>query len=234
VSNSTAVVSFPPNNWIMQLDDKPGVLFWSSCLHVDADGSPKAYHPDGSPPGLDYIANAGYPGNWWGIACDSDGDPYIQQAHQEAPGYYVSTTALIDNTLHTNSPARYVNSGKIPFIVLPSSPKFSPKQKLGDLSMVFNTANARYSWAIYADIGPRNAIGEGSMALCEALGLNPSPKTGGTEAEVIATVYWPGSVIGWPRSQDELKGAATQLFKAWGGFASCQEAMPQFDWTKFS
>jgi Fungal chitosanase of glycosyl hydrolase group 75 len=231
--STTAVVTFG-TNWIMQLDHKPGILFWSCPLNVDADGHPEAYHPGGSPPGLDYLANAGQPGNWWGVACDSKGNPYLQSDKHPAPGFYISTTALEDHTFSGNNPNRYVHSGKIPFIVLPSSPKFHPQQKLGDLAMCFNTQSGQRSWAIYADVGPKNQIGEGSMALNAALGLSDSPKSGGTDTEIIAMVFWPGSTIGWPRSSAELSQKADELFNAWGGIATCKEAMPQFDWTKFS
>jgi hypothetical protein len=233
MANKTAVVIFG-TNYIMQLDEKPGVLFWTCPLHVDADGHPQAYHPSGSPPGLDFLANAGKPGNWWGIACDSQGTPYTQTPDHPAPGFYVSTTALTDHTIQNNNPARYVDSGKVPFIVLPSKPKFDPRQQLGDLAMVFNPSAGKQSWAIYADIGPANQIGEGSMALNEAMDLSSNPKSGGTDKEIIAMVFWPGSKVGWPRSNEELSAKAQELFTAWGGFASCQEAMPQFDWTKFS
>src|SRR5258708_2675267 len=80
-------------------------------LAVDADGSPHAYAPSGSGlQGLDYLANAGHSGNWWGIATDSHGMPYIQGPNTPAPGYYVSTTALEDGSKAVNDPARYVNS----------------------------------------------------------------------------------------------------------------------------
>jgi hypothetical protein len=233
MSTKTAVVIFG-TNYIMQLDDKPGVLFWSCPLHVDADGHPEAYHPQGSPPGLDFLANAGHPGNWWGIATDAKGKPHVQTDDHPAPGFYVSTTALIDNTIQNHDPARYVHSGKVPFIVLPSKPKFDPRQTLGDLAMCFNTQTGDQSWAIYADIGPTNQIGEGSMALCKALGLSDNPKSGGTNKEIIVMVFWPGSRIGWPRAAEELRLAANQLFKAWGGFETLQLAMPQFSWSKFN
>jgi Fungal chitosanase of glycosyl hydrolase group 75 len=232
MSKSTAVVIFG-TNYIMQLDDKPGVLFWTCPLAVDADGHPEAYHPKSSPPGLDWLGNAGEPGNWWGIATNSKGIPYVQTEQHPAPGFYVSTTALEDHTFPGHNPARYVHSGKTPFIVLPSKPKFDPRQQLGDLAMVFNTETGSSSWAIYADIGPANQIGEGSMALASALGLSDSPKSGGTDKEIIAMVYWPGSKIGWPRSADELSQKAHELFADWGGITSCKEAMPQFSWDKF-
>jgi len=228
----TAVVIFGGDS-IWQLDDKPGTLYWTCPLMVDADGSPHAYHPDGSPPGLDYLANAGSPGNWWGIATDSGGDPYIQKDTDVAPGFYVSTTALIDGAWPTSSPNKYVDSELWPFIVLPSSPKFSDRQQLGDLCMCFNNRTGRSSWAIYADIGPSNEIGEGSMALCDALGVDSDPKSGGTDSEDIAMVYFSGSRIGWPRDADELAAKAHQLFRQWGGFASCRIAMPQFNWDQF-
>ena len=231
-TDATAVVIFG-DNWIMQLDSKPGILFWSSKMSVDADGHPQCYHPAGSPPGLDFLANAGKPGNWWGIACDSKGKPYIQTNEMEAPGFYVSTTALVDSAFKENHPAKYVNAGKVPYIVLPSSPKFSPKQKLGDLAMCFNTQNGKKSWAIYADVGPKNAIGEGSMHLSEMLGLSVSPKTGGTQKEIIATVFWPGSSIGWPKLHIELAATAEKLFMEWGGYDSLMAGMPQYDWSKF-
>ena len=82
-------------------------------MDIDADGSPHAYHPNGSPPGLDYLANAGSPGNWWGIATDnqkSSGNPVVQDSSDPAPGFYVATTALIDTSKSWKNPLAYVNS----------------------------------------------------------------------------------------------------------------------------
>jgi Fungal chitosanase of glycosyl hydrolase group 75 len=229
----TAVVTFGTNQ-IMQLDDKPGVLFWSCPLHVDADGHPQAYHASGSPPGLDHLANAGRPGNWWGIACDSKGKPYVQTDEHPAPGFYISTTALEDHTVAPQDPARYVHSGEVPFIVLPSRPRFAPQQALGDLAMCFHTETGKSSWAIYADIGPANQLGEGSMCLARELGLSDSPKTGGTDKEKIVMVYFPGSKLGWPWPLPELAARAEELFDEWGALETLAAAMPQFDWSAFA
>jgi Fungal chitosanase of glycosyl hydrolase group 75 len=233
-NGKTAVVIFGSDS-IWQLDDKPGVLYWTCALAIDADGHPKCYHPSGSPPGLDYLENAGSPGNWWGIACNPDttGKPYVQSSTDPAPGFYVSTTALVDGAFPASSPSKYVNSGTVPFVVLPSKPKFSDKQQLGDLCMCFNNATGKCSWAIYADIGPSNQIGEGSMALADALGISSDPKSGGTSNESIAMVYFPGSRIGWPRSNAELQAEACDLFNGWGGYESAKIAMPQFNWDQF-
>lgn len=238
----SSVVSFG-SNYIMQLDAKPGVLGWTCPLAVDADGHPKCYHPQGSPPGLDYLANAGKPGNWWGIACNPEttGKPYVQKDTDPAPGFYVSTTALLNAKYPASSPLRYVHSGEVPFIVLPSKPVFSPsaafpknpQQKLGDLACVFHNGTGKKSWAVYADIGPSNKIGEGSMALATALGLSDSPKSGGESKEVIAMIFFPGSKIGWPRPNEELELAAWHLFDQWGGYESAKALLPQINWSQF-
>lgn len=236
-SGRSSVVSFG-SNYIMQLNAEPGVLGWTCPLAIDGDGHPKCYHPQGSPPGLDYLANAGSPGNWWGIATnngEADGTPFIQSAKMPAPGFYVSTTALVDPARKPDNPARYVNSGEIPFIVLPSKPVFSqkPKQILGDLALVFNNKTGKKSWAVYADIGPSNEIGEGSMALADALGIKSDPKTGGESQEVIAMIYFPGSKIGWPLPHAQLETAAWKLFDDWGGYVSAKELLPQINWEQF-
>ena len=49
------------------------VLVFESRLRIDADGAPNAYGPAGTEP-LDALANAGHPGNWWGIVTDDAGN----------------------------------------------------------------------------------------------------------------------------------------------------------------
>ena len=228
----TAQLIFGGGNYIFHLDDKPGPLFWTSKLHVDADGSGRAYHPHGSPPGLDYLDNAGSQRNgWWGISVAPNGLPYTQTEQDPNPGFYVSTTALEDNGLPRSNPARYVDSEKVPFFVLPSRPHFGAS--LADLGMFFNLETGASSWAIYADVGPANQIGEGSIRLNENLGLSGDPKTGGTEKEIIATVLFPGSRVGWPRSNEELEAAAKAAFEKWGGLDSLKAGLPKADWSKF-
>lgn len=158
-------------------------IHFTAGLMIDADGSPHAYHPRGSPPGLDYLANAGKPGNWWGVATDENGNPYVQVAADPAPGFYVSTTALERTEYQKFDPRRYVDSEIEPFFVLPS--KFPAKIKLGTKGTITNTENGKTIPAIYADIGPAAKIGEGSIALAEALGIPSNPKTGGTEKKII-------------------------------------------------
>lgn len=164
---------------------KDNAYFYQSKMGVDADGAPNAYHPNGK--GLDYLANAGKPGNWWGIAT-SNGEPVVQKNTDPFPGYYVSVTALIDGNYSVTNPLRYVDATQIPYIVLPPGEQRTGA-RLGDIAFVYNTQNGRSSFAIYADSGPKNEIGEGSIALAAQLGINSSAKKGGQASGVIYLVF---------------------------------------------
>lgn len=164
---------------------KGNVISFTAGFQVDADGSPRAYHPAGSPPGLDYLANAGHDGNWWGLATYSSGQPIVQGEADSAPGFYVSTTALQNPKYGIADPRRYTNSETVSFIVLPSN--FPAKVPLGAKCAVTFMGNR--ALAIYADIGPRFQLGEGSIALAKYLGINSDPKRGGTEEKMLYEVY---------------------------------------------
>src|SRR5262249_3417990 len=158
---------------IWELGDPPALIFRSG-MNIDADGAPDAYHPDNT--GRDYLANAGKPGNWWVLVTDNnrrDGNPVVQGPDDPAPGYYISTTALQDTSKRVSDPRRYVNSAEIPYIALP--PRFGHGVALGDVVVVLNESSASIAFAIFADIGPPDSIGEGSIALASLLGVNPSP-----------------------------------------------------------
>lgn len=158
-------------------------------MSIDADGSPHAYHKDNTK-ALDYLANAGKPGNWWALATDngkSDGNPLVQTAEDPAPGYYISTTALIDKSKSYSDPRRYVDSETVPYIVMP--PNFSADFKLGDIALVINRKNNKRCYAIFADIGPRNSVGEGSIALAKQLGINADPKRGGVNNNIVYILF---------------------------------------------
>lgn len=190
------------------LRDPLGILFQTG-MAVDADGSPNAYHPNDT--GLDYLANAGKPGNWWGIAVDSGGIPYIQKSYHQSPGYYVSTTSLINPQFPSNNPDRYLNSERIPYIVLPVRDSFGCSN--GDLGLVYNTKNGDNMYVIVGDRGPD--IGEASIATAKALNINADPKRGGVTTGVVYLV-WPKSGTGW-QPVDKWFSQADALMKRWGG-----------------
>lgn len=206
-------------------------FFFKAGMDIDADGAPDAYHPSNK--GRDYLENAGSPGNWWGIVTDNgqpNGEPVIQRSNDPFPGYYISKTALEDPTKPKNNPTRYVDASKIPYIVLP--PQLTLRNgrnvgaNLGDMAVVINAKNRKYSCAIFADIGPRKKIGEGSIALADTLGIPSDPKKGGTKGDVIYVVF-PGSGNRMPRSIQDINSEGVRLFQSWGGMAQIDACFSQ-------
>jgi hypothetical protein len=193
---------------VWQLPERQAFLFISG-MTIDADGAPNAYHPDDAADGagLDELANAGKPGHWDGIITDQDGDPLIQQERDPFPGYYISCTTLSDKTKRFTDPARYVDASKIPYVVLPRDIADRGGARLGDFAVVFNLRNGKSSFAIYADIG---TLGEGSVALANALGIGSDARDGG-ESDGILYLLFPGSGNRRPRTSVEIQSEGEKL-----------------------
>ena len=195
-----------------------GVFFYESGLAIDADGSPRAYHPTDRL-GLDSLSHAGHRGNWWALVTHNErtsGNPVVQGRADPAPGYFVSTTALYDRT-NTNprDPRRYVDAEKIPYVVL--HPRALRYAKLGDFATVINLKNRKIAAAIVADESAANLpVGEGSIALARALVIDSSPRHGGQDGKVVFVIY-PGSGNGRPRELQDIHANSNRLFAAWGG-----------------
>jgi hypothetical protein len=209
--------------------DDESAFFYESGLMIDADGAYHAYHPDNRS-GLDYLGNAGRPGNWWALVTDNgeaDGDPVVQTDADPAPGFYVSTTSLEDPNCDQKDPRRYVNAEAVNFIVLPG--RLGLGAKLGDFAVVIRPGTGAYDYAVYGDVGPANKIGEGSIALAAALGVPSSPKSGGVGHGIVYIVF-SGSAQGWPLSQPEIDQYGAQLFAKWGGVDKAKDCFPDLDW----
>ncbi len=200
-----------------------GYILYKAKMAIDADGSSQAYGPNNS--GLDWTANAGYPGNWWGIVTDASGNPIIQGPSDPFPGLYVSTTSLINSAYSSTNTLHYVNSSTIPFFVLPSAVTSSNGITIGDIGFVYNTTNGKGCYAIFADGGPAGKLGEGSMYLATQLGINSSPKTGGTSSGIIDYIVFPGSGFGQGTipSITQIKAIGSAKMKKVGGIeiANC-------------
>ncbi len=168
-------------------------MMFTAGAMVNADGSPRAYAPKNK--GLDYTANAGSPGNWWGVATNDEGVPYVQNGtapKQPHRGFYISTTALFRGKYQENDVRRWIDSEAVPHVTLPPQviqmvdPVF-----LGCRCMLMNLKNGMECEAVLADIGPKNKIGEISIAAAKALGLNSDPKKGGTSDKIIEYHIFP-------------------------------------------
>ena len=186
-------------------------FFFAAGMTIDADGAPNAYNADNT--GLDDLSNAGQPGHWDGLLQDEHGNPLVQGPDDPFPGYYISCTALADWTKDRFDPTRFVDASKVPYIALPGDLARETGARLGDLAVAFNLRNGRFSYAIFADIG---ALGEGSIALADSLGLWPDARRGGSRGGILYLVF-PGSGNHQPKSDTEISERAAAVLQDWGG-----------------
>jgi hypothetical protein len=214
---------------IYTLNSSAAMFFYQSGMEIDADGAYHAYHPD-SKSGLDFLGNAGRPGNWWALVTDTGkptGKPLIQKDDDPAPGFYISTTSLEDTACNRKDPHRYVNAEQLNFIVLPG--KLNLGAKLGDFAVAVRPATGAYDYAVYADVGPASKIGEASISLAHALGIPSNPKNGGVAHGILYFVF-PGSAKHWPLSQPEVDQYGATLFAKWGGLDRARGCFPDITW----
>jgi hypothetical protein len=193
------------------------VLFRAG-MQIDVDGAPNAYGPGNT--GLDYTQNAKDGDTWAGVATDVSGNPVLQKTGPYQ-GYYVSTTSLQAAHGDPHDPNTYVDATKLPYIVLPPAFVKQFGILLGDLAVAMNEANGKAVFAIYADVGPRLKIGEGSLALARALGFlqkQADPRHGGVSSGIKFLVF-PKSGLGPGklRRLDEINTTGAKLLHDWGG-----------------
>jgi len=201
---------------------------YQSGMAIDADGAYRAYHRD-NPLGLDSIEHAGHPGSWWALATDTgepSGHPVVQGKDDPAPGYYVSMTSLYDASIVSErDPRRFVNAATIPYVVLP--PEGFKHAQLGDFATVVNLQDGKVSGAIVADqSAPDLPMGEGSIALALALGIDADHRRGGVEKGVAYVIY-PSSGNGKPRTLNEIVSTSREYFRGWGGLSKLKNCIPQ-------
>ncbi|MFO1430888.1 MAG: glycoside hydrolase family 75 protein [Candidatus Competibacteraceae bacterium] len=223
------VLQFNRQTSVWRLPGK-SALFFMDGMAVSAHGAPNAYDPDDQR-GLDVLARAGRKGNWWSIATDNgklNGKPLIQK---DGPfkGFYISQTSLRDNTKKNDDITKYVDSTLIPYFALPPQLVGTGKAMPGDLGMVFNAKTGKSSFAIFADVGARDSIGEGSIALAGLLDV-PNDRRNGKAlgGNDIIYVVFPGTASkpAWPRSIEDIRKTAEASFQKWGGPSQLKACFP--------
>ena len=214
---------------IYTLNEDNSAFLYEAGMMIDADGAYHAYHPNGKS-GLDFLGNAGKPGNWWALVTDNghpSGRPIIQNVSDPAPGYYISTTSLEDPKSDRHDPRRYVDSEAINFVVLPG--RLGLGVKLGDLGVAIHPTTGSSAYAIYGDVGPAQKIGEASIALANALGIPSNPKSGGVGHGVVYIIF-PGTTEGWPLTQEDIDKKGIELFDKWGGMDRVKDCFLDLSW----
>jgi Fungal chitosanase of glycosyl hydrolase group 75 len=110
--------------------------------------------------------------------CNEDKDPWYQP-----------------QTSFETSKGRPFQADKTHYFVIPlPSNRFNYQRagiKPGSVAAVIY--KGRVVYAVFADEGPNNIIGEASYATAKALGINPDPENGGTPSGVTFIVF-PGKV----------------------------------------
>lgn len=112
---------------------------------------------------------------FFAMATDAGGAPIIRRSSDPRPGYFVSTTALKQAGEDARTPQAQLDSNTVPYVVIPSTWQSSgePGPRLGDFGVAWRRSNGKFAYFIAGDIGSRNQLGEGSIALHQALGNDP-------------------------------------------------------------
>jgi hypothetical protein len=200
---------------VFSLSSGPTAYFFVAHMSVDADGSPRCYHPSNDRIALDFRANS-----------TPESSRFIQGENGKGPneGFFVSATSLQDGP--PNDCSSFVNAETTPYIVLPGPfPGIKPRVHLGDCAIVINLRTGAHTHAIFADTNPR--VGEASIKTAENLGVNPSAKDGGDDRDNYLYIAFPGTEIGKPWADEDIKAKAEEAFAAWGGMAQGKACFPQ-------
>ncbi len=131
------------------------------------------------------------------MAVDADGSP---RAKQIDPRHGQTKTSM----RYDDGKTKYVNAEEVPYVVLPKGQYKPHGVQVGDMALVRNKENGKMAVAVFGDVGPKAKRGEGSMALARDLGLNPSPKHGGTQENKIEYLAFPKTRGERPKNQEEL------------------------------
>lgn len=121
---------------------------------------------------------------WWTADFDVDCDGGSGAVCRADPDYMPDTSAV-------DSHGHALDASTLPFIVIPlGSTRFRYSDHAiaaGQIALVLY--QDRMAWGIFGDAGPAAIIGEGSYAMAQALGIPPSPSTGGVDSGVTYLVF---------------------------------------------
>jgi hypothetical protein len=183
------------------MEDDQERVFYTADGDIDADGAngqngaAAAYKEDDT--GTESLANGGMAIRDGKVICakswardvvilGTDNEPKIFNG-----GIIASCTWYRHSGKSANDPTAYVDSETVPYIVVPPI-------VIQATAGVVRGCKARVTWrgnsvdCVVADKGPRNKIGELSIAAARAIGLPSSPRNGGTEKPEILYELWPG------------------------------------------
>lgn len=246
-------------------------LYFIAGMSIDADGAVHAYHPmDGWLEEWDKrnkkrtatdpkkLAQRPYLFHWgldkpaYGEGGGALRDKKNQRRTQDKPGlpgfgYYLSPTALYDKRYPEDDPRRYVDALNVPYVVLSPAimaPALKGGARMGDFCLVTNNRTGIQVFAVAADVGPVDHLGEGSIELARRLGIeNTSPRDGGAPPGSITYVVFPqsGKGNGYIPSNREIQEQGQNLVRGWqgadnlgkkiarGNRQACSQRIPEYE-----
>jgi hypothetical protein len=231
-SSAASACSLRPESFALKNQDLPvgelnGGVFFTAGMTIDADGAPNAYGPKNR--GLDYTANARGGHGWVALVTNKRGSP-MRQRSGPYRGFYISTTSLQQTHVKDiANPNRYIDARTIPYIALPKDFAGRFGIGLGDLALVINEANGLSAYAIFADVGPRGRIGEGSIALARELGITPDPRHSQVFGQITYLIFPGSGADRWKRiTPSRVRTLAEETLAQWTQeTASCYNHLEQ-------
>ncbi|GGX58958.1 glycoside hydrolase family 75 protein [Streptomyces fructofermentans] len=96
-----------------------------------------------------------------------------------------------DATAYTQSDGRYLDSERLPYVVVPAASDLWNHREhgIGGGTVAAVIHRNRVQYAVVGDVGPEDIIGEASYATAESLGIRPDPRGGGTASGVTYILF---------------------------------------------
>lgn len=175
---------------------------------------------------------------WHGIVTrdKSRHEPVVQSSGDYA-GYFVSATSLQNKAYKETDQRRYVDSRRVPFLVLPKHSAFlgAGGARLGDLAFVMDPVSERYTFAVVGDLGPKTKLGEASIALAAAIkgvAIDPDTLTGKTMRKLVVpkdvvTLVFPGMPVPAPYGPAQIAEAGIAAIDRFGGLDRLKQCTAQ-------
>ncbi|MYS23838.1 hypothetical protein GTW78_27775 [Streptomyces sp. SID4948] len=142
---------------------------------------------------------------------DCDGITTAHCSNSTDPSYF-------DETSFQTSTGQFFTSDVTHYYVIPlPSSRFNYQSAgISPGSVAAVVYNNKVVYAVFADEGPDDIIGEGSYSLATALGIDPNPATGGTEGPVTFIVF-PGKVPNPVENNTTIDSVGSSAATTWVG-----------------